>query len=75
MEYWDCRPYSSGEQNAGAYQNNCLPDGVYARLGNLFKKANSQELHSLHSILSDERPPMGIDLVARLLNEEMHSRG
>nr|KJB82295.1 hypothetical protein B456_013G187600 [Gossypium raimondii] len=66
---------TSGEQNAGAYQNNCLPDGVDALLGRLFKKANSAELHSLYSILSDKRPPMGIDLVARLLNEEIHSRG
>ncbi|MBA0632803.1 hypothetical protein Godav_001481 [Gossypium davidsonii] len=66
---------TSGEQNAGAYQNNCLPDGVDALLGRLFKKANSAELHSLYSILSDKRSPMGIDLVARLLNEEIHSRG
>ncbi|MFQ6650728.1 hypothetical protein Gotur_023548 [Gossypium turneri] len=66
---------TSGEQNAGDYQNNRLPDGVDALLGRLFKKANSAELHSLYSILSDKRPPMGIDLVARLLNEEIHSRG
>ncbi|KAG4167000.1 hypothetical protein ERO13_A13G167600v2 [Gossypium hirsutum] len=65
---------TSGEQNAGAYKNNCLPDGVDALLGRLFKKANSAELHLLYSILSDKRPPMGIDLVARLLNEEIHSR-
>lgn len=66
---------TSGDQNnAGAHWNNCLPDGVDKLLRGLFKKANSEELHSLHSILSDKRPPMDVDLVARLLNEEIHGR-
>ncbi|XVF31013.1 hypothetical protein REPUB_Repub16aG0108900 [Reevesia pubescens] len=65
----------SGEQNkAGDSRNNCLPGDVVTLLRGLFKKANSEELHSLCSILSDKRPPIDVDLVARLLNEEFHSR-
>ena len=66
---------TSGKQNnAGAPWNNCLPGGVDALLRGLFKKANSEELYSLCSILSDKRPPMDVDLVAQLLNEEIHDR-
>ncbi|XP_022719057.1 putative lysine-specific demethylase JMJ16 isoform X2 [Durio zibethinus] len=66
---------TSGEQyNAGAPGTNCLPGGVDTLLRGLFKKANSEELHSLCSILSNKRPPMDLDLVVRLLNEEIHGR-
>ncbi|XWS42575.1 hypothetical protein CRYUN_Cryun16bG0026100 [Craigia yunnanensis] len=65
----------SGEQNnAEAPWNNCLPGGVGTILRGLFKKANSEELHSLCSILSNKRAPMDVDLVAGLLNEERDSR-
>ncbi|XVF42295.1 hypothetical protein PTKIN_Ptkin01aG0349800 [Pterospermum kingtungense] len=68
-------PRTSGEQNnARAHWNNCLPGGVDTLLRGLFKKANSEELHSLYSILSDKRPPMDADLVAQLLNKEIHGR-
>lgn len=64
----------SEEQNkAGAPLNNCLP-GVETILRGLFKKASPEELHSLLSILREKRPPMDVDLVARLLNEERDSR-
>ncbi|KAK9042070.1 hypothetical protein V6N11_017151 [Hibiscus sabdariffa] len=66
---------TSGEQNnVGPPRSNCLPGEVDTQLRGLFKKANSEELHSLYSILSDKRPPMDVDLVARLLKEEIHSR-
>lgn len=66
---------TSGEQsNAGDPRNNCLPGGVDTILRGLFKKANSEELHLLCSILSDKRPPVDVDRVARLLNEEIHRR-
>ncbi|KAK8591328.1 hypothetical protein V6N13_031376 [Hibiscus sabdariffa] len=65
---------TAGEQNAEAVWNNCLPGGVNTLLRDLFKKANSEELHSLRSILSDERTPMDVGLVAQLLNEELQSR-
>ncbi|KAK8638049.1 hypothetical protein V6N13_136492 [Hibiscus sabdariffa] len=65
---------TAGEQNAEVVWNNCLPGGVNTLLRELFKKANSEELHSLCSILSDERTPMDVGLVARLLNEELQSR-
>ncbi|XP_022745077.1 putative lysine-specific demethylase JMJ16 isoform X2 [Durio zibethinus] len=65
----------SGEQNtAGAPWINCLTGGLDTLLRGLFKKANSEELHSLYSILSDKGPPMDVHLVARLLDEEIHSR-
>ncbi|KAK8545478.1 hypothetical protein V6N13_066759 [Hibiscus sabdariffa] len=65
---------TAGEQNAEAVPKNCLPDGVNTLLRDLFKKANSEELHSLCSILSDKRRPMDVDLVAQLLNEEIQNR-
>ncbi|XWS64754.1 hypothetical protein CRYUN_Cryun05aG0030800 [Craigia yunnanensis] len=65
---------SGGQNNTGAPWNNCLPGGVDTLLRGLFKKANSEELHSLCSILSDKRPPMDVDLVAQLLDEEIHGR-
>ncbi|KAE8677025.1 putative lysine-specific demethylase JMJ16 [Hibiscus syriacus] len=64
----------TGEQNTEAVQKECLPGGVNTLLRDLFKKANSEELHSLCSILSDKRPPMDVDLVVQLLNEEIQSR-
>ncbi|KAK8491003.1 hypothetical protein V6N11_060082 [Hibiscus sabdariffa] len=65
---------TAGEQNAEAVRKNCLPGGVNTLLRDLFKKANSEELHSLSSILSDKRRPMDVDLVAQLLNEEIQNR-
>ncbi|XVF06404.1 hypothetical protein REPUB_Repub06bG0045800 [Reevesia pubescens] len=62
------------QSDAGAPRNNCLPGGVDTLLRGLFKKANSEELNSLRSILSDKRPPMDVDLVARLIDEEIQSR-
>ncbi|KAB2058890.1 hypothetical protein ES319_A11G265100v1 [Gossypium barbadense] len=65
---------TSGEQNnAGAPQNKCLPSEVDTLLG-LFKKASSEELSSLCSILSDKRSPEDVDRVAQLLKEEIRSR-
>ncbi|KAE8684211.1 putative lysine-specific demethylase JMJ16 [Hibiscus syriacus] len=65
---------TSGEKdNAGPPRSNCLPGEVDTLLRGLFKKANSEELHSLCRILSDKRPPMYVDLVARL-KEEIDSR-
>ena len=65
---------SGGQNNAGSPWNNCLPGGVDTILRGLFKKANSEELHSLCSILSNQRAPMDVDLVTRLLNEDRDSR-
>ena len=66
---------TSGEQNnPGAPSNNCLPGGIDTILKGLLKKANSEELRSLSIILSDKRPAMEVDLVARLLNQELNSR-
>ncbi|KAE8678982.1 putative lysine-specific demethylase JMJ16 [Hibiscus syriacus] len=64
----------AGEQNAEAVGKNCLLGGVDTLLRDLFKKANSEELLSLCSILSDKRPPMDVDLMVQLLNEEIQSR-
>ncbi|MBA0832941.1 hypothetical protein Goarm_017290 [Gossypium armourianum] len=67
-------PRTSGEQNnAGAPQNKCLPGEVDTLLG-LFKKASSEELSSLCSILSDKRSPKDVDRVAQLLKEEIRNR-
>ncbi|KAK7269048.1 hypothetical protein RIF29_21763 [Crotalaria pallida] len=84
-EYWDSRPYSrpqgqishtssinSGNGQEGVPSNQHLPVGVVAVLRNLFKKANAQELNSLYSILSDNKPAAGRVQIAQLLNEEIH---
>ncbi|GMI79149.1 Jumonji domain-containing protein 16 [Hibiscus trionum] len=65
---------SAEQNNAGTPRNNFLPGEVDTLLRGLFKKANSEELHSLCSILSDKRPAMDVDIVARLLKEEIHGR-
>ncbi|XP_039006169.1 putative lysine-specific demethylase JMJ16 isoform X2 [Hibiscus syriacus] len=65
---------SGGKDIVGPPRSNCLPGEVDTLLRGLFKKANSEELHSLCSILSDKRPPMDVDLVARVLKEEIDSR-
>lgn len=87
-EYWDSRPYSrpqvqipqtsqykdSEERNdPGAPGNPLLPIGVDRILRGLFKKANPEELNSLYSILSDNRPTADLGLVTQLLNEEIHN--
>ncbi|CAL0299970.1 unnamed protein product [Lupinus luteus] len=85
-EYWDSRPYSrpqgqisrpqqtniNGVNGAGVLINQHLPVGVVAILRNLFKKANAEELNSLYSILSDNKPAAGQMQIAQLLNEEIH---
>lgn len=83
-EYWDSRPYSRPQgQISQAYQTNIengqgvlmnqhLPVGVVAVLRSLFKKANAEELNSLYSILSDNKPAADRMLVAQLLNQEIH---
>ena len=87
-EYWDSRPYSrpqvqipqtsqykeSEERNdPGGPGNPLLPIGVDRILRGLFKKANPEELNSLYSILSDNRPTADLGLVNQLLNEEIHN--
>ena len=87
-EYWDSRPYSrpqvqipqtsqykdSEERNdPGGPGNPLLPVGVDRILRGLFKKANPEELNSLYSILSDNRPTADLGLVNQLLNEEIHN--
>ena len=85
-EYWDSRPYSrpqgqisqpyqtnvNGGNGQGVHVNQHLPSGVVAALKSLFKKANAEELNSLYSILSDNKPAADRNLIARLLNEEIH---
>ncbi|XP_020225804.1 putative lysine-specific demethylase JMJ16 [Cajanus cajan] len=85
-EYWDSRPYSrpqgqisqtcqtNGNANGGnsdrVLLNKPTPVGVVAVLRNLFKKANAEELNLLYSILN--RPAADTNLIAQLLNEEIH---
>ncbi|KAG5004418.1 hypothetical protein JHK86_028557 [Glycine max] len=85
-EYWDSRPYSrpqgqisqsiqtnvNGGNAQGVVLNKHMPVEVVAVLRSLFKKSNAEELNLLYSILSDNRPEADRNLVAQLLNEEVH---
>ncbi|KAL6989074.1 hypothetical protein U1Q18_014825 [Sarracenia purpurea var. burkii] len=55
-------------------KNHSLPVGVDSILSGLFKKANPEELHTLHDILSDDRQTTDQSIVTRLLNQEIHRR-
>ncbi|MED6138384.1 hypothetical protein PIB30_073803 [Stylosanthes scabra] len=84
-EYWDSRPYSrpqgqisqprltksNGGNGQGVLVNQHLPNGGVVALQSLFRKANAEELNSLYNILSD-KPEADRNLIARLLNEEIH---
>lgn len=52
--------------------NQHTPVGDVAVLRSLFKKANAEELNSLYSILSDNKPEADRNLIAQLLSEEIH---
>ncbi|GAV82986.1 LOW QUALITY PROTEIN: JmjC domain-containing protein/JmjN domain-containing protein/zf-C5HC2 domain-containing protein/FYRN domain-containing protein/FYRC domain-containing protein/CRM1_C domain-containing protein [Cephalotus follicularis] len=65
---------SDKRNNSDFSGNHVLPDRIDTILKGLFKKANPEELHSLCSILSDNRSPDYQGLVSRLLNEEINSR-
>lgn len=85
-EYWDSRPYSrpqgqisqssqtnvNGGNGQGVLLNKHMPVEVVAVLRSLFKKSNAEELNLLYSILSNNRPEADRNLVAQLLNEEIH---
>ncbi|KAM1039047.1 hypothetical protein ACFX13_034376 [Malus domestica] len=69
-----CNTMSKEKSDQEASDNDLVPAGVDTTLRSLFKKANLDELNSLHSILGANRQPAGRGLVTRLLNEEIHSR-
>ncbi|GLT95109.1 hypothetical protein SLE2022_128110 [Rubroshorea leprosula] len=54
--------------------SNQLPFGVDKILRGLLKKANPEELDSLHGILIDRSPTTELGLVIQLINEEIHNR-
>lgn len=56
------------ENDQGASNNHQLPTGVCTVLSSLFMKANAEELHTLHSILSNNS---ATDPLKRLLSEEI----
>ncbi|XP_044477878.1 putative lysine-specific demethylase JMJ16 isoform X1 [Mangifera indica] len=66
---------ASGEQNnRDSSGSHLLPVGADTILRGLFKKATNAELHSLYSILNDNRPEADRFLLTRLLIEEIHNR-
>uniref|UniRef100_A0A9I9CUV7 Lysine-specific demethylase JMJ16 n=1 Tax=Cucumis melo TaxID=3656 RepID=A0A9I9CUV7_CUCME len=88
-EYWDSRPYSRPQvhspqlsqsteisRNMQTTERNGIdprPAGVDVVLRGLLKKANLEELSSLHTLLNDNRPTVDQSVLARLLNEEIQS--
>ncbi|XP_031282041.1 putative lysine-specific demethylase JMJ16 [Pistacia vera] len=66
---------ASGEQNnRDSPGSHLLPVGADSIVRGLFKKATAAELHSLNSILNENRPAADRFLVTQLLNEEIHNR-
>ncbi|XP_044499918.1 putative lysine-specific demethylase JMJ16 [Mangifera indica] len=88
MEYWDSRPFSRAQmqiqqpsQNGsnlntayGDQNSQDSPVGAESILRGLFKKASPGELHSLHSILKDNRPAGDRFLLTQLLKKEIYNR-
>ncbi|XP_019151113.1 PREDICTED: lysine-specific demethylase JMJ18-like isoform X1 [Ipomoea nil] len=84
MEYWKSRPFMQFPQCSPSGSNlkpksECPDDqeaGKYDTiLSNLFKKANAEELHALHSALNINSSSADQTLVTRCLGEEIHRRG
>lgn len=88
-EYWKSRttgkiaeysqPPSSNSgnlqmNNVNACKGDQLPAGVDTVLCSLFRKANPQELHSLLTILNNNKSSSDRDVAVRLLNDEIHRR-
>lgn len=87
-EYWDSRPFSrpqgqlsqacqtnangAGGNDEGVPTNKYAPVGVVEVLKNLFKKANAEELNSLYSILTDNKPAAEQIPITQILYEEIH---
>lgn len=65
---------ASGEENNRDSPGSHLLPGADLILRGLFKKATPAELHSLYSILNDNRPAADRFLVTRLLGEEILNR-
>lgn len=89
-EYWKSRPLALIPQGSApgdnlkppkpevdneARKRHLLPTGADAILGGLFKKAKSEELQALHSLLNNNPSPSDQGSVARLLSDEIHRRG
>lgn len=90
-EYWKSRPLSQIQQGSAPRDNlkltpkpevdneagkrHLLPTGADAILGGLFKKANTDELQALYSLLNNNPSPSDQGSVARLLSDEIHRRG
>nr|GMC63664.1 putative lysine-specific demethylase JMJ16 isoform X1 [Ipomoea batatas] len=90
-EYWKSRPLSQIQQGSAPRDNlkltpkpevdneagkrHLLPTGADAIVGGLFKKANTDELQALYSLLNNNPSPSDQGSVARLLSDEIHRRG
>ncbi|KAL3523734.1 hypothetical protein ACH5RR_016568 [Cinchona calisaya] len=55
-------------------KSHLLPAGVDTKINSLFKKASPEELHALHSILSNSNPMADRSLLTRLFSEEIHKQ-
>lgn len=88
-EYWKSRtagkiaehsqPPSSNSgnleiNNVDACKGDQLPTGVDTELCSLLRKANPQELHSLLTIINDNKSSKDRDVAVRLLNDEIRRR-
>ncbi|CAJ2628378.1 unnamed protein product [Trifolium pratense] len=83
-EYWDSRPFSrpqgqlsqAGQSTVngggGNDQGNPATVGAVSVIKSLFKKANAQELNSLYSILTDNKPAAEQIPIKQILYEEIH---
>jgi histone demethylase JARID1 len=83
-EYWDSRPFSrpqgqlsqAGQStvNGGGGYDQGVPAtiGAVAVIKSLFKKANAEELNSLYSILTDNKPAAEQIPIKQILYEEIH---
>ncbi|CAH9147452.1 unnamed protein product [Cuscuta epithymum] len=85
MEYWKSRPLMQFPQcsSSGSKLKNPKPEGSDDQetgkyntiLNGLIKKANSEELQALYSVLNSYTSADGQTLVDRCLAEEIHRRG
>lgn len=62
------------KNDQGTPGNHLLPVTVDSTVRGLFKKANQEELNTLYSILSYNRPTADQGLVSQLLSEEINNR-
>ncbi|KAL8166447.1 hypothetical protein V2J09_007946 [Rumex salicifolius] len=82
-DYWNSRPLAqvskllqpeASTQVSYTNSKDKILGGADVILKGLFKKANTEELHSLLGILEEEKPATSRSVVTKLLNEEIHQR-